>query len=114
MSTDPWLVFDYEVNMLEATCALLESGDPRFAKFTQELKNAVVESAVLHSRILADILLSRTDPKRYPDDIRLTDLLPEFESSSIARFEVAYGKPAEIGSPCWAFNKMLAHPTTSR
>ena len=114
MANDPWVVFDYEVDMLNNMCALLRQGNAQYAGLSLHLKNAVVESGVLHARNLADILLSRSEPNRFPDDIRLADLLPTFTSSAIARLQDAYGNAMTSGSACWAFNKKLAHSTKHR
>lgn len=52
-------------------------------KFPHPIPNAIVESMLLHLRILIDILLSKRSDK---DDITLTDLLPGF---------YATGRPGE-------------------
>lgn len=114
MANDPWVVFDYEVDMLNNMCALLRQGNAQYSSLSHHLRNAVVESAVLHARNLADILLSRSDPVRFPDDIRLMDLAPTFTSPAIAQLQAAYGTTNSTGSTCWAFNKKLAHSTTHR
>ena len=72
---------------------------------------AVLESALLHLRILTDILLSRGTKS---DDINLSLLLPGFTPTDLGQLETAYGGPKVTGSPYWTLNKMLAHPTTNR
>ena len=76
----------------------------------------MVESAVLHARILCDILLSRTNAD---DDIRLTELhLPgdvdpvsdKVDKKLLDQLAADYGNRRLSGTPCWEFNKMLAHP----
>src|SRR3989304_2883589 len=63
---DPWVVFDYEVDMFRNLYQLLATGNPQYQGLSHYIKNAIVESAVLHTRILVGILLSR-GPE--PDDI---------------------------------------------
>ena len=86
-------------------------GSIRFPALESVLQNAVVESLVLHTRILTDILLSK---KGGTDDIVLSDLLPGFSSPVLAKLADTYGKRDIEKSPCWQFNKMLAHPTKHR
>jgi hypothetical protein len=109
--SDAWSVFDYEVDMFRNLCDLLVSGNSEYGSLSLLLKNAIVESAVLHARILADILLSHI---REPDDIGLRSLLPGFECAEIAELRRAYGRRDDPLSPRSAFNKMLAHATTNR
>jgi hypothetical protein len=71
---------------------------------------------ILHTRIIVDILLSRG---KKPDDIKLSDLLPEWSESDIAKKHISdlktlYGNWNMRGTPCWIFNKFLAHPTRWR
>ena len=110
---DPWVVFKYEVEMFQSTLKRVEE-DGRDANLdTWEVRNAMVESAVLHARILADILLG-TKKKGRPDDISVNDLVPGFQSNNTQKLRNAYGSSELEGSPCWTFNKMLAHPTKHR
>ena len=112
-NNNPWVVFDYEVEQFYATCKLLllKAGNDESAALPQHMKNAVVESALLHARILSDILLSRG---REPDDINLSDLLPSFDSTARKDLECVYGNGKTEGSPCWTLNKRLAHATYRR
>jgi len=80
------------------------------------IRNALVESAVLHTRILIDILLSR---KQDDDDILLRALLPNQHANEkvvclVKTLRKAYGNRNEPSTACWTFNKMLAHPTFNR
>jgi hypothetical protein len=106
---DKWRVFDYEATMLLALSKYLSEDD--LAKFDWAVGNAIVESAVLHTRVLAELLLSRG---RMADDIRLKDLLPSLDTDSLRRLGDAYGDQKREGSPCWQFNKLLAHATIQR
>ena len=72
---------------------------------------AISESLILHLRVLAEIILSRG---RWPDDINLNELFPNFHSNSISDLNKAYGLHTERNTPCWRFNKLLAHATTER
>src|SRR5579859_194421 len=109
MSTAIWEVYDYEVGMF--TQMLRIGTTVECQKFPQPIQNAIVESMLLHLRILVDILLSRGSGN---DDIDLTDLLPGFKSSLVVRLKTAYGDSKMVGSPCWHLNKRLAHPTQIR
>ncbi len=109
--SDPWIVFDYEVDMFRNLCHLLVTGNSEYGSLSHWLKNAVVESAVLHARILAAILLSDI---REPDDIGLSSLLPGFDCPEIAELRRVYGRRDDPSSPRSAFNKLLAHATTLR
>src|SRR5262245_35135 len=108
---DPWVVYDYEVGMLDAMCEFLEVDNPEYKKFDGNLRNAVVESALLHTRVLIELLLSRGHET---DDIRLLDLLPTFQSGKLEQLRQMYGNSRTPNCPCWTLNKMLAHPTRLR
>jgi hypothetical protein len=83
------------------------------------LANAVEESAVLHTRILCDVFLSKSITV---DDIRLSRLFPNWHNDTkydsikdrIRDLRKLYGKAQKPGSHCWVFNKMMAHPTAHR
>jgi hypothetical protein len=104
---DEWIVLRYEWNMARLLFAYLLP--QKYDELELTLQNAVVECLVLHTRILAEILLS--DGKG-PDDIRLESLIPGFQSIDIERLRSAYG--SGNGSPRWQFNKLLAHATSHR
>lgn len=118
---DPWVVFDYEVEMyfetIKASTWLNEQLRlPTFPQVFLTLRNTVTESTVLHIRILVDILISKAKGQ---DDISLIKLLPEWCDSPkgkelITNLSIAYGNAQSVDSPCWVINKMLAHPTTHR
>jgi len=103
-----WVVYDFEEDMFKRT--LLLSAD-ECNKFPHPIPNAIVESMLLHLRILVDILLSRGSGN---DDINLTDLLPGFKSPLLHLLRTTYGSSKKVGSPCWNLNKRLAHPTQVR
>jgi hypothetical protein len=110
-SNDPWVVFDYEADMFFAMCDLLSNSNQTFAAFPHQVRNAVVESALLHTRQLADILLSRGSRT---DDINLNSLIPNPLPARLAELGHLYGSQNTPYHPCWTINKMLAHPTTQR
>jgi len=67
MSTALWEVYEYEVSMFNH---MLQFGATvEYQKLPQPMRNAIVESMLLHLRILVDILLSRGSGN---DDINLT------------------------------------------
>lgn len=113
---DPWVVFEYEVEMFFAARYVLRYGVTDNEANWPWIRNALSESAVLHTRILIDILLSR---KQGVDDILLCALLPDHLAMGplkplVKSLDTAYGKGNERNSAHWAFNKMLAHPTLHR
>ncbi len=111
-AADPWEIVAYEARMLFDLCRVLNG--ETFNANNNVVKNAVVESVCLHTRILVNILLSK-DFGEF-DDIRLNHLLPGFQHSSVDRLRAAYGdgKPVQPPWPCWTLNKMIAHPTLQR
>jgi hypothetical protein len=111
-AVDPWEVVAYEALMLFDLCRVLNG--ETFNVNPDVVKNALIESVCLHIRILVDILLSKDSGKG--DDIRLNQLLPGFQHSSVDQLRAAYGdgKPVQPPWPCWTLNKMIAHPTLER
>ena len=67
---DVWRVLDYEVQMFLGTEEIRSSFQIKDAA-THLTRNALVESSLLHIRILADLFLSRGTQ---PDDINLAQL----------------------------------------
>lgn len=113
MSTPLWEVYDYEVWMFDQMLQFGTTlGTKECQQFPQPVKNATVESLLLHLRILVDILLSRGSGNN--DDINLKDLLPSFNSPLVAQLKAAYGDGKTVDCPCWQLNKRLAHPTQIR
>lgn len=109
-ATDPWDIVGYEAKMFFELCRVMS--DPASRASNKTAENAIVESACLHARILADILLSKDSGKG--DDIKLDVLAPKFRSPSIDKLRSAYGDTKTPGTPCWVLNKMIAHPTLKR
>ena len=66
-----WKVVGYECDMFFSTLALLKNRNP-VVEENQVLKNAVLESAIIHPRNLCCIFLSV--PSRIGDDILLREL----------------------------------------
>ena len=101
----------YEIRMFLETWRLLARLDEND---TTVLHDAVFESALLHTRILADFLLSRG---RAAGDIRLEDALPQFkieQEHRISKLKETWGTQKKKGSPCWELNKKLVHFTDQR
>ena len=59
--TDPWDIVGYEVGMFRGTLTVLSQHLHLLT--TRVLRNAVVESAVLHTRILCDVLFLNDSPR---------------------------------------------------
>ena len=108
---DLWGIYRYEVMMRTELLQLWRDHREYIDALKFPIPNAVTESIVLHTRILVGILLSRG---KQPDDINLARLLPGFTCEALKTLEQAYGDSGKNNSPCWAFNKMLAHATTLR
>ncbi len=72
MTADAWQAFEYEVQMFHETRARL-----RDSGLDSILRNALVESSLLHTRILVDALLGRQGK---PDNVTLHQLLPSAAS----------------------------------
>jgi hypothetical protein len=117
---DQWQMIEYEIKMFYATYKKLFTLSA-YDRLPYVLKNALEESAVLHTRILCDVFLNRRS-RRWEDDILLGDLLPGWPNraeygkmkSMQDKLKVEYEKSNDSASPCWQFNKMLAHPTSHR
>jgi hypothetical protein len=105
-----WVVYGYEVDMFNEMYRARSTG--AYNTFPQQVVNAMIESMLLHLRILVEILISH-GPDPDGDNIKLTDLLPGFKSRLIQELENKYGRGIR-GSPCWTLNKMLAHPSRLR
>ena len=100
----------YEILMFSETWRLLARWGEND---TSVLHAAVLESALLHTRILAEFLLSHG---RSAGDIRLEDALPQFkveQEHRIGQLKEIWGTQKE-GSPCWELNKKLVHFTDQR
>ncbi len=103
-----WDIYDFEEDMFRRTF-LLATTDCN--KYPHPIPNAIVESMLLHLRILVEILLSCGSGD---DDIKLKELLPGFKSPLVGQLKTTYGNSKQVGSPRWNLNKRLAHPTQVR
>ena len=106
-----WEILDYEISMFRALRNRKLPVELARQPEWQYLRNALTEALVLHTRILVEVLLSRGQRR---DDIQLKRLLPSFASDRLQRLEAEYGTRSEENSPCWRFNKLLAHATAER
>ena len=98
---------EYEVCMFKELQPLVHSTQPPV------LHDAVVVSVLLHTRILADFLLSRGDRKQ--GDIRVKDVLPAFVAQHADAIEALRGTWGDRNKgPCEELNKRLVHFTDRR
>jgi hypothetical protein len=118
-ATEPWEIIAYEVRMFKATYEIMLN-PTAFAQLQKKvLENAVEESAILHTRILCEVFLDRGFEL---DDIHLSKLFLNWKIDGKYRrirqiqrdLRRQYGSGTREGTPCWIFNKMMAHPTTRR
>lgn len=111
MSVDHWTAFEYEVQMFHETRARLAIPDRETT-----VRNALVESSLLHTRVLIDALLDRGQE---PDNVNLKTLLnglpklPKLGKLATV-LRTAYGNRNQVNAPCWTLNKRLAHLTSVR
>ena len=113
-----WDVIAYEVRMFHATYGVILNSN-KIKNLSNVIANAIEESAVLHTRILCDVFLNKGMD---PDDIQLSTLFPIWYTNTkyqrikrlASALRKAYGSAQKLGSPCWVFNKMMAHPTAHR
>jgi len=108
MNTD-WNVYSYEVDMFKGT--LTPCGNESRMWYSLHVQNAIVESLLLHTRILVEMILG-CDTE--PDAINLKSLLPDFDCPTTQKLRDAYGKRDDLGSPRNAINKRLAHASRIR
>lgn len=104
-----WTVFEYEKEMAIQLWETLTS--PGYDSLSGCLQNATVECLALHTRILADMVVARSNQ---PDDMTINHLLPGFTSHAIPALLAVYGTTKSPGSPCSQFNQMIAHPSLHR
>lgn len=117
-ANDIWTVVAYEVRMLSATYEIVLEAK-KLDALPKVVANALEESAVLHTRVLCEVFLSRG---KEADDITFCKLFPGLKTDTryaelnrrVDRLRRKYGSALVQGTPCWIFNKMMAHPTTRR
>jgi hypothetical protein len=97
------------VSTFDGTLALCTNRE--HTKYPFPVPNAIVESLLLHTRILVEIFLSRDTEA---DAVNLKTLLPGFDSVTIGELATLYGKGKDVDSPCRTINKRLAHSTSVR
>jgi hypothetical protein len=109
----PWHIIAYEVWMYFGTRSKMKTP----AIDDGVLKNATVESAIVHARILCDVFRSQGG------DILLKELFPDWESDSdrlkdlkskIKDLRRAYGDSGVDGSPCQIFHQRALHADQAR
>jgi hypothetical protein len=109
----PFEIIQYEYDMLRDTTDFLtqpfliqKSLVPLY------IRNAIVESALLHARQLSDIFIEKKN--RRDDDIFLHKIIPprQIPQTEIAELQSIYGD--SNSGLCFEINKYLAHATTFR
>lgn len=83
----------------------------------QVFKNAMVESQLVHARMLADFLIIEQKKQFGLDDVTLKDLIPAVRDeirAEIDEFASKYGKQHDDGTLCWQLNKLIVHLTHHR
>lgn len=122
-SSDPWAILDYESWMLERTLHEKEQLERSIQdeERLQVLSDALIESAVLHARILCELFANPEG--KFNSDIGLLQLLPDWDwgtpkyerlNGLLAEVEDRYGRHLEAKSPCWTFNNMLTYRTLAK
>jgi hypothetical protein len=115
---EEWVPVEWDVGMYRQLQQYLFNTPPAFADLY--IRDACVESVVLHARQLCGLFLQT---ERQPDDIRLVDLFSDWDTnreryvrarSLIAKLREIYGDSKTPGSMCWEFNKKLFHITNHR
>jgi hypothetical protein len=107
-----WKVVGYERDMFFSTLALLKNRNP-VVEENQVLKNAVIESAIIHARNLCCIFLSV--PSRVGDDILLRELTLRWKRDAgreklIMLLEKAFLRDPVNGDTVFdAFGKRVTH-----
>ena len=91
---------------------LPECTNLNLAGYQRHVQNGIVESLLLHTRQLADIL--RSVDHGDGDDVKLDKLLPGFAPPHLDEFKQSYGTRKEPDSAYCVINKRLAHPTNTR
>lgn len=109
-----WDIYDYEVWMYFQTRKLLLEHKGSSVQ-DRVLRNALVESAILHTRILVEILID----KFKLDDVTLSKYVPNWKKmeelqKAVNELKEVYGHSFNQSSPCGTINKMLAHPSGLR
>lgn len=112
-----WKVVGYERDMFFATLAMLKNRNP-VVEDNQVLKNAVIESAIIHARNLCCIFLSV--PSRDRGEILLRDLTSTWERDPgrdklITLLEESFFKDPVNGATVFdAFNERITHTVDRR
>ena len=116
-----WEIFDYEKEMFfglqEINRKKLNAIVDNQVMNPKLLTNAIVESKLLHLRILIEIIIN--EDNRYPDNIKLGSLIDNLEDQKDlldARKDLnaSYGNGKDKKSPRSKINKRLMHPAMCR
>ncbi len=101
---------EYEMDMFSNLCSRL---DDERAFESRDVHDAVVESALLHMRALADFFLGTA----HGDDIQLENVAPKFRSDYAKEIDAlrdAWGDNDRPGCPKRTINKRVMHLTEQR
>ena len=119
-----WKIFQYEIEMHFGTrevIRIISGSSSRLISGIDNsmINNCIVESALLHTRILVEIFLETGNRKQNPDVISISDLLSNWKQSKdlitmIEELRRLYGRASDKNSPHWVLNKYLAHPSSYR
>ena len=109
-----WKILTYELDMFLRLSDYLTPdhvAHEEFRGFRAGVKNAVVESCILHCRNVCDIFLSRGQPR---EDIRLDDLLPGFDDPSLNALKEVYGLRSWTGNIAHTLHYQALQPWMGR
>jgi len=113
----PWSIIAYEVWMYFGTRSKMKTPTCN----DDVIRNAVVESAIVHARILCDIFLSKKS--QWGGNILLADRFADWRSNSyrlkdlkskIKKLRQAYGHSKKDGSPYQVFHQKALHADQAR
>jgi hypothetical protein len=125
-----WEIFDYELSQLHMLLQVMEARH-HFVLLPHHIANAIVESAIMHLRIVMEMLREKSSKS---DDYVLADLLGPYEPRGLPALRKVYeeqeayqplleehlgGDPAGIApnlklDPKTQIDKLMIHPTKKR
>jgi len=121
MSHTEQTVLEYELMMVSYLREILSDHSNNYNSKKTIIKNALVESLLLHIRIICDIYTSKSSG--HDDDITLNKIIKEIDlplkdkerlENEINKLKKSYGNRKDKKSPCYIINKRLAHASNIR
>jgi hypothetical protein len=103
---NPWIIFNYEVDQLMGLIPFLTEE----FKAPGPIKNAVTEAAILHVRLISEML--REAPLPRTDDVALPDLVGSYRPPDLAAFNRAFR--TRNSGPRQEINSRLIHLSKCR